>query len=1034
MRYINKRVIALMLSLLMMVQLAPTAVFAVGGEPTISVVGGSASAGDTVEVDIVLSDNPGVVTVSLAVEFDENVLSLVQVQDQGALGTNMHNPELVSPYYLRWANNTQTTDFTYNGSVVTLIFQISDDAEFGEYPVSVSYSYEDCDIVNWKMEPVEFQLQQGVVTVSDAPAAATDLASFEYEKSGNELTITGYTGDAAKVIIADSYEIDGQACTVTAIGVEAFLENETVTSFTANAGLKVIDEAAFWGCVNLSEVVLNEDLETVGAEAFYNCESLLAVTVPGKQTQLDEVSFGYMKSGRKEVLVEGFQMTGYAGSTAEAYAAENDIPFVAIEENEIIANGTCGENVTWVLDSAGTLTISGTGVVNSDDPIWYDYHILKVVIEDGISGINTWAFSDLIYVTTVTLAEGVQTIADYAFSDCISLAEISIPDTLSFVGAGVFEGCSNLNFNSYENGLYLGSANNPYVLLVSLADRSVENYKIHEDTRVIGDAVFRNCSMTTFEIPDGVVSIGPAAFQNCYNLSNIMIPNSVLSIENAAFENCVNLSHVTLPERLLVIGDYAFFCSGLVDVNIPDRITSIGTETFALCYNLKEVFVGNSTFFISKDAFYCCDSLTGIWVDKNNPYFWSDDQGVLFDGDDLKRVPPALTGDYSIPEGITTVHSYAFESCINLSSVIIPESVELIEPYAFESAAIDSVTFLGRKTEFYDTSFDEDSDTVLIGYWQSWVHSYAEDYGLTFEPLLGFTGASVTLYHNLAVDFKAGRALFEEYGYRDPYVVFEFNGQTTTVTEYTVEDDKYVFPFRNIAPNQMNDTIRATIYATKNGELVTGEVREYSIADYCYGVLSYADDDYFAELRTLLVDMLHYGAAAQVYTGYKTDDLVDADLTAQQLAWGTNAAPALESILNTAYKTVDAPTAQWKGASLYLQDSVTLRLKLSAQSIDGLSAKIESGGVTWIIPAGRFENAGNGMYYVYFTGLNAGQMRQAVDMTICNGDVPVSNTARYSIESYAFEQKNSDITGLAELLQAMMKYGDSAYAYANGGQ
>ena len=50
-------------------------------------------------------------------------------------------------------------------------------------------------------------------------------------------------------------------------------------------------------------------------------------------------------------------------------------------------------------------------------------------------------------------------------------------------------------------------------------------------------------------------------------------------------------------------------------------------------------------------------------------------------------------------------------------------------------------------------------------------------------------------------------------------------------------------------------------------------------------------------------------------------------------------------------------------------------------------------------------------------------------MTVYNGDTAVSNTIRYSIESYAYAQQNSTDANLVELVKAMMKYGDSAKAY-----
>ncbi len=301
---------------------------------------------------------------------------------------------------------------------------------------------------------------------------------------------------------------------------------------------------------------------------------------------------------------------------------------------------------------------------------------------------------------------------------------------------------------------------------------------------------------------------------------------------------------------------------------------------------------------------------------------------------------------------------------------------------------------------------------------------------ITQVTQLKFAGASLSLQHNLAINYKVDKALFESVGYTDPYVVFELNGVKTKVFNYTVSGDRYIFAFRNIAPNQMNDTIKATLCATYNGEVYSSATREYSVAEYCYSMLDLYAADQYAELRTLLVDLLNYGAASQTYTGYRTDALVNASLTAAQLQWGTSEEPDLDTVLDTTYKTVENPTAKWKGAGLHLQESVSMRLKFTADSIEGLTVKIESGTNTWTISSDKFLEE-DGVYYVYFTGLDAGQMRQSVYLTIYDGSTPVSNTVCYSIESYAYEKQNSTIAGLPELVKAMMKYGDSAYAYVH---
>ena len=297
---------------------------------------------------------------------------------------------------------------------------------------------------------------------------------------------------------------------------------------------------------------------------------------------------------------------------------------------------------------------------------------------------------------------------------------------------------------------------------------------------------------------------------------------------------------------------------------------------------------------------------------------------------------------------------------------------------------------------------------------------------------LKFTSASLTLQDNLSINFKVRKALFDETGWENPYVVFDLNGKESVVTEYREVDDDYVFDFVNIAPNQMNDLISATLYAEKDGEVGVSLPVEYGVAKYSYNMLSRYTDDAYAEFRTLLVDLLNYGAQSQSYTGYNTDNLVNASLTEAQKAWGTAENREYVSVLDTAYETVENPIATWKGAGLNLKDRVEIRLTLEARNPGNLVVKARTeDGKEWEMPAGWFEPVSDGRYYVYFNGLNAGQMSEPVYFTVYEGDTVVSNTLRYSIESYVYSQSNKTAPdeSLLALLKTMMKYGDAAHNY-----
>ncbi len=298
---------------------------------------------------------------------------------------------------------------------------------------------------------------------------------------------------------------------------------------------------------------------------------------------------------------------------------------------------------------------------------------------------------------------------------------------------------------------------------------------------------------------------------------------------------------------------------------------------------------------------------------------------------------------------------------------------------------------------------------------------------------LKFSSSSLTIEDGASVNFKADASLFTTGGYTNPYAVFELNGITTTVDTYTVKDGKYVFQLNNIRPDWMGDEITATLYATNDGEKYESVEATYSVAEYCYNMLNqgYADGAAEDAFATLLVDILRYGAAAQVYTGYKTDALVTDDLagTAWE-GWGTNTDRALTNVLAVA-DDVEDPAVIWKSTALYLRETARIRLRVTTELTEGMTLKGFVGGTEFVsVDFEDFVVAEDG-YYVFVDGLVASNMDLAVDYAIYVGDEQVSKTLTYSVESYAAKAvaDNTD-ANLVALMKAMMRYSDAAGAYA----
>ena len=157
----------------------------------------------------------------------------------------------------------------------------------------------------------------------------------------------------------------------------------------------------------------------------------------------------------------------------------------------------------------------------------------------------------------------------------------------------------------------------------------------------------------------------------------------------APWYNVGTVYNLDIQPGVTTIGNYAFYnVSGLMsDLIIPNTVTSIGASAFENCsymwaFNNSKVVIPNSVVSIGSYAFKnCC---FGIFdVDNANPSYTSDD-GVLFDKGKTTLISclSAKSGDYIVPNTITSIENYACYNCC-LSSVTIPNSVTSIGDYAF---------------------------------------------------------------------------------------------------------------------------------------------------------------------------------------------------------------------------------------------------------------------------------------------------------------------------------------------------------------
>ena len=171
-----------------------------------------------------------------------------------------------------------------------------------------------------------------------------------------------------------------------------------------------------------------------------------------------------------------------------------------------------------------------------------------------------------------------------------------------------------------------------------------------------------------------------------------------------------------------------------------------------------------------------------------------------------------------------------------------------------------------------------------------------------------------------------------------------------------------------------------------------------------------------AESKALMVDMLNYGAAAQVYYGYNTEDLANAKLSETQKAYGTATKPAVTDIR--------VKGANYLGTRLELGSSIGMQMNFVGTTAN-MYAVIEFTNHSGVKVSERVApTLISGSYLIVIDQIVVADGRMPVTVTVYNADGTVYGSATDSMASYI-----ARMTGADALYENIMKFSDSAYAY-----
>ena len=180
-----KKALSLALAVLMLLCLLPTAAFADGEALTLTVNSSNAVVGSTLNVNVTLSNNPGIAALKVKLNYDESLLTLNSVTYNTAMGgTPIAPQQMASPVTLQWF--VGTVDVDYNGVFATLSFTVNESLTSDEV-TSITVTYDEEDITNTQMETVPMIVQEGTFSIymvrpgdinGDAKTNNKDLVCF----------------------------------------------------------------------------------------------------------------------------------------------------------------------------------------------------------------------------------------------------------------------------------------------------------------------------------------------------------------------------------------------------------------------------------------------------------------------------------------------------------------------------------------------------------------------------------------------------------------------------------------------------------------------------------------------------------------------------------------------------------------------------------------------------------------------------------------------------------------------------------------
>lgn len=537
-----------------------------------------------------------------------------------------------------------------------------------------------------------------------------------------------------------------------------FLNGSEINTLKIPSDVTYLSTNSFAGCISISNVIMQDNLSTIGDYAFYKCANLSKIEFGNNVTSIGEYCFCHCE------LLENIELPKSLKELKIGALLSLNLKEITIPGNVTkIGSGCfldCHKLTTIKFEDSDLDIALGYGQYNWQ-PLFIGCPLQKLYLGRNFKkktmsssiGYSVSPFSNQTGLTTVTIGDNVKSIGPYLFEGCSSLSEIKLPQSLEIIETGAFKGCSSLSeintpqsLKIIREGAFDGCDKLPILdniqyagnCAIKVTDRDLECYNLAKDTKMILSSCFFGCTkLGKIDLPSSIVYWGDNVFGGCTNLTEISIPDKVKGIGKSMFYGCENLKQIIIPSNIETIYAGAFAgCKSLTEMVIPQSVRRIGDSAFYGCssFLIKYISIPKSVICLNGNPFVKWDGK----LECLSPNFIYEDD-VLFNKDKSKIIsfrnqairsyiiPSSVTSigdsafrgcsleEVAIPDSVTRIGNHAFEDCFSLTGIVIPDSVTSIGDWAYGGcSSLSSIVIPNSVTSIGNGAFSDCSSLFNI--------------------------------------------------------------------------------------------------------------------------------------------------------------------------------------------------------------------------------------------------------------------------------------------------------------------------------